>query len=174
LVTVRVTLKRGRFRVVVGVSSVWLSGGRSVSAVVGLADVVVLDDPGVVDPDVDVVDDGSLISVVTGGLVLVIVPLVVDDIVVLPKTGSTNWGGAWMGSPAWRATNITPATARPIAAAAATLAPNTARVDWCHGLAGSRPSSRSSPVTGTDSNGVRLAAPGHPNLGMTSAAKNSR
>jgi hypothetical protein len=93
-------------------------------------DVSVLLDVDVSDED-EVVDDGPLMSVVTGGLVLVIVAVVVgvDDAVAdAEKDGSTKFRGACSGSLTWRVTNVTAAMRMPITARPATLAPITAEV----------------------------------------------
>jgi hypothetical protein len=87
--------------------------------------------------DDEVVDDGPSMSVVTGGLVLVIVAVVVgvdtDRVVVAEKDGSTKFSGAWFGSLNWRDTNVKAAMRMPITARPATLAPITAGVRLYHG-----------------------------------------
>jgi hypothetical protein len=95
--------------------------------------------------DEDVVDDGPSMSVVTGGLVLVIVAVVVgvDDIrgSVAEYDGSTKFSGAWSGSSDWRATYVTAAMRTPINARPATLAPTTLGVRLYHGTGGGDASS---------------------------------
>jgi hypothetical protein len=84
----------------------------------------------------EVVDDGPLMSVVTGGLVLVIVAVVVgvDDAVAdAENDGSTKFRGACSGSLNWRETNVTAAMRMPITAMPTTLAPITAGVRLYHG-----------------------------------------
>ncbi|AGB20816.1 hypothetical protein Mycsm_00363 [Mycobacterium sp. JS623] len=135
----RVTLVRGPRRVVDGEDCSPLGGvyGRVhavcvVSVVSGLV-VSGLDVSG----DDGVVDDGPLMSVVTGGLVLVIVAVVVgvdEWLAVAENDGSTKFSGAWSGSPNWRATNVTAAMMMPTAAIAATLAPMTFGVRLYHGV----------------------------------------
>jgi hypothetical protein len=82
--------------------------------------------------DEDVVDDGASMSVVTGGLVLVIVAVVVgvdgEWVAVAENDGSTKSSGAWSGSLNWRDTNVTAAMRMPITARPATLAPTSAGV----------------------------------------------
>ena len=105
-----------------------------------------------------VVDDGPSMSVVTGGLVLVIVAVVVGvadgSEAEAENEGVTKFRGACSGWLNCRATNV-PATMRtPITATPATLAPTTAGVRLCHGsdvgdCSWSRPP-RSLPVTATD------------------------
>ena len=129
----RVTFVRGPRRVVDGSDSSPLGGvyGR-VHAVFGPLDVSVLEVS-----DDDVVDDGPLMSVVTGGLVLVIVAVVVDVdewLAVAENDGSTKFSGAWSGSSNWRDTNVTAAMMMPIAAMPATLAPMTFGVRLYHGV----------------------------------------
>ena len=130
----RVTFVRGPRRVVDGADSSPLGGvyGR-VHAVFGPLDVSVLE----VSDDDGVVDDGPSISVVTGGLVLVMVAVVVvvDELLaVAVKVGSTKFSGACVGSSNWRATNDTAAMMMPIAAMPATLAPMTLGVRLYHGV----------------------------------------
>ena len=113
------------------------------------------------------VSDGRLMSVVTIGLVLVIVSVVdgvpgaVAVVGVLLEVESTNWAGARSGSLNWPVMNTAAATTSPITANAATLAPATADVELCHdGFAGASAAtskSSSAPVTGTDSNRGRCA-----------------
>jgi hypothetical protein len=89
-----------------------------------------------VSEDEVVVDDGPLMSVVTGGLVLVIVAVVVgvdDRVEVAENDGSTKFSGAWSGSLNWRDTTVTAAMRMPITARPATLAPITAGVRLYHG-----------------------------------------
>ena len=85
----------------------------------------------------EVVDDGPSMSVVTGGLVLVIVAVVVgvddDRVAVAENDGSTKFRGACSGSLNWRDTNVTAAMRMPITARPATLAPTTAGVRLYHG-----------------------------------------
>jgi hypothetical protein len=78
----------------------------------------------------EVVDDG-LISVVTGGLVLVIVAVVVGvavPVAVAENDGSTKFSGACSGSLNWPDTKVTAAIRMPTSARPATLAPTTAGV----------------------------------------------
>ena len=86
----------------------------------------------------EVVDDGPLMSVVTGGLVLVIVPVVVgvdeDPVAVAENDGSTKSSGAWSGSPNCRDTNVTAAMRMPSTARPATLAPMTLGVRLYQGV----------------------------------------
>jgi hypothetical protein len=86
-----------------------------------------------------VVDDGASMSVVTGGLVLVIVAVVVgvdgEWVAVAENDGSTKFSGAWSGSLNWRDTNVTAAMRMPITARPATLAPTSAGVRLYHGVA---------------------------------------
>jgi hypothetical protein len=96
---VRVTFVRGPRRVVLGVDSSPLGG------VYGLVHAVLVDVSVLELPDVSVegvVDDGPLMSVVTGGLVLVIVAVVVgvdnDRVAVAENDGSTKLLGACSGS----------------------------------------------------------------------------
>ena len=95
---------------------------------------------GVSDED-EVVDDGPLMSVVTGGLVLVIVAVVVgvddDWVAVAENDGSTKFDGACVGSLNWRDTNVPAAMRRPITARPTTLAPMTLGVRLYHGVADS-------------------------------------
>ena len=109
-------------------------GGGAVHAVRVGVDVSLLLD--VSDED-EVVDDGPSISVVTGGLVLVIVAVVVgvddDRVAVAENDGSTKFRGACSGSLDWRDTNVTAAMRMPITARPATLAPTTAGVRLYHG-----------------------------------------
>jgi hypothetical protein len=130
---VRVTFVRGPRCVVDGEDCSPLGGvyGR-VHAVLGPLDVSVLD----VSDDEDVVDDGPLMSVVTGGLVLVIVAVVVgvdEWEAVAENDGSTKFSGACSGSLNWRATKVTAAMMMPITAMPATLAPMTLGVRLYHG-----------------------------------------
>jgi hypothetical protein len=129
---VRVTFVRGPRRVVVGDDSPPLGGVYGlVHAVPG--DVSVLLDV----PEDEVVDDGPLMSVVTGGLVLVIVSVVVgvddDRVSVAENDGGTKFRGGWSGSLDWRDTYVTAAIRMPITARPATLAPITAGVRSYHG-----------------------------------------
>lgn len=91
----RVTFVRGPRRVVLG----------SDSSLLGRLWVIRVDVDVSLLPDVsdgEVVEDGALISVVTGGLVLVIVAVVVgvdaDRVVVAENDGSTKLRGAYSGS----------------------------------------------------------------------------
>jgi hypothetical protein len=129
---VRVTFVRGPRRVV-GADSSPLGGVYGLVHAVRVGVSVLLD---VSDED-EVVDDGPLMSVVTGGLVLVIVAVVVgvdeDPVAVAENDGSTKFSGACSGSLAWRDTNVTAAMRMPITARPATLAPITASVRLYHG-----------------------------------------
>ena len=90
--------------------------------------------------DDDVVDDGPSMSVVTGGLVLVIVAVVVgvDECDAdAENDGVTKLSGACSGSLNWRATNVTAAMMMAIAAMPATLAPMTLGVRLYHGVSSS-------------------------------------
>ena len=91
-----------------------------------------------VSEDDEVVDDGASMSVVTGGLVLVIVAVVVgvddDWVAVAENVGSTKFSGACSGSLNWRDTNVTAAMRMPITARPATLAPMSAGVRLYHGV----------------------------------------
>lgn len=154
--TVRVTFVRGLLRVVrVSSSSSGLRVGDWVLAdsvlAVSLPDVslpdVSLPDvslPGVSLPDV-VVDDPGDRSVVTGGLVLVMVAVVVveesDVSCGAEKEGSTKLSGARAGSLNWRATYDTASTTRTIATRPITLAPSTAGVRLCQGCSAGESSS---------------------------------
>jgi len=133
---VRVTFVRGPRRVVDGSDSSPLGGvyGR-VHAVCVVLVVSVFDVS-----DDDVVDDGPLMSVVTGGLVLVIVAVVVsvDECDAdAENDGVTKLSGACSGSLNWRATNVTAAMMMAIAAMPATLAPMTLGVRLYHGVSSS-------------------------------------
>ena len=96
----RVTFVRGPRRVVVGVDSSPLGGVYGLVHAVRV-EVSVLEPLDVSDED-EVVDDGPLMSVVTGGLVLVIVAVVVgvDDEpeAVVENDGSTKFRGGCSGS----------------------------------------------------------------------------
>ena len=124
----RVTFVRGPRRVVLGEDSSPLGGVYGwVHAVRVVLEVSVLLD--VSDED-GVVDDG-LMSLVIGGLVLVIVAVVVGAdvwLAVAENDGSTKSSGARSGSLNWRDTNVTPAIRMPRSARPATLAPTTAGV----------------------------------------------
>jgi hypothetical protein len=131
---VRVTFVRGPRRVVVGVDSsvlAWVYG--EVHAVRVGVDVSLLE---VADED-DVVPDGPSMSVVTGGLVLVMVAVVVgvDDewVAVAENDGSTKFSGACWGSLDWRATNDTATMRTPITTTPTRLAATTAGVRLYHG-----------------------------------------
>jgi len=135
---VRVTFVRGPRRVVLGGDSAPLGGvyGLVHAVRVGVDVSVPLDVSG--DEEV-VVDDGASMSVVTGGLVLVIVAVVVgvdgEWVAVAENDGSTKFSGAWSGSLNWRDTNVTAAIRMPITARPATLAPTSAGVRLYHGVA---------------------------------------
>jgi hypothetical protein len=130
---VRVTFVRGPRRVVDGEDSSPLGGVYGcVHAVCVVLVVSVLDVS-----DDDVVDDGPSMSVVTGGLVLVIVAVVVvvdEWLAVAEYDGSTKFSGACSGSSNWRDTKVTAAIMIPIAAMPATLAPMTFGVRLYHGV----------------------------------------
>jgi hypothetical protein len=83
------------------------------------------------------VDDGPSMSVVTGGLVLVIVAVVVgvddDTGAVAENDGWTKLSGAWSGSLNWRATTVTATMRMPITMRPSRLAPTTAGVRLYHG-----------------------------------------
>ena len=133
----RVTFVRGPRRVVDGVDSSPLGGVYGLVHAVRV-DVSVLELLELLDvSDGEVVDDGPLMSVVTGGLVLVIVAVVVgvDDepVAVAENEGSTKFEGACSGSLDWRETNVTAAMRMPITARPTTLAPITAGVRLYHG-----------------------------------------
>jgi hypothetical protein len=129
---VRVTFVRGPRRVV-GVDSSPLGGVYGLVHAVRVGVSVLLD----VSED-EVVDDGPLMSVVTGGLVLVIVAVVVgadtDGVAVVENDGSTKSRGACSGSLDWRDTNVTAAMRMPIRARPAALAPITSGVRLYHGV----------------------------------------
>jgi len=106
-----------------------------VHAVCGVLDVSLLEVSEDVE-DGEVVDDGTSISVVAGGLVLVIVAVVVgvDDCgAVAENDGSTKFDGGGSGWLTWRVRNITAATRMAITARPATLAPMTLGVRLYHG-----------------------------------------
>ena len=134
----RVTFVRGPRRVVLGGDSAPLGDvcGLVDAVRVGVDVSVPLDVSG--DEEV-VVDDGASMSVVTGGLVLVIVAVVVgvdgEWVAVAENDGSTKFSGAWSGSLNWRDTNVTAAMRMPITARPATLAPTSAGVRLYHGVA---------------------------------------
>lgn len=151
-------MKRGPRCVVVGVDSsvlAWVYG--EVHAVPDGVDVALLE---------VVEDDGPSMSVVTGGLVLVIVAVVVgvddDTGVVSENDGSTKLSGACSGSLNWRATNVTATMRMPITTTPTRLAPTTAGVRLYHGERDDSCSPWSSgprPVTATDSSrGLRSDA----------------
>jgi hypothetical protein len=129
---VRVTFVRGPRREVLGASP---PGGVYgwVHAVCVVLVVSVLDVS-----DEEVVDDGPSMSVVTGGLVLVIVAVVVgvdeDPVAVAENVGSTKFKGAWSGSLDRLDTKVTAAMRMPITASPATLAPMTLGVRLYHGV----------------------------------------
>jgi len=130
---VRVTFVRGPRRVVGGEDS---SPPGGVYGCVHAVRVVLVVSVVEVSDDDDVVDDGPLISVVTGGLVLVIVAVVVDVdewLAVAVNVGSTKFSGACSGSLNWRATKVTAAIMIATAAMPATLAPMTVGVRLYHG-----------------------------------------
>ena len=108
------------------------------------------------DEDVSEEDDGvemSVISVVSGGRVLMIVDVVVDDASVLDEeseNGVTYSRGAGSVVPACRTTNIVNHTIRLMAASAATLAASRVGVRSCH---------FGSPVTATDSSPGSIQLP---------------
>jgi hypothetical protein len=105
-------------------------------------------------------------SVVSGGLVLVMVAVVVGVIGVIgglevagaEKPGSTKLSGACCGVSNCRVTTVTSAITMAIANSPAMLAPSSAGVELCHGWDGVCSSSGSTssftPVTGSDSNGA--------------------
>ena len=101
-------------------------------------------------------DDGvemSVISVVSGGRVLVTVDVVVDDASVVDEeseNGVTYSSGAGSVAPTCRTTNIVNHTIRPMAASAATLAASRVGVRSCH---------LGSPVTATDSSPGSIQLP---------------
>lgn len=128
---VRVTLVRGRLRVVVVSSllSVVVVGGVDEREVVDDSEVSEVDE--VDDPEGSEVSPGSPNSVVNGGRVLVMVAVVVvvdraDD--VDEWVGSTKLIGASSGLPPLVIVT-TPHTTRAITVRAATLAPSTAGVE---------------------------------------------
>lgn len=90
-----------------------------------------------VSEDDGMVDHGASMSVVTGGLVLVIVAVVVgvvdNRVAVAENVGSTKFRGACSGPSNWRATNVTAAMRMPMTASPATLAPTTFGVRLYHG-----------------------------------------
>ena len=100
------------------------------------------------DEDVSDEDDGpitSMMSLVSGGLVLVIVEVVVDESSTVDdesENGATYSSGAGSVVSTWRTTNIVNHTIRPMAASAAALAASRVGVRSCH---------LGSPVTATDS-----------------------
>jgi hypothetical protein len=133
---VRVTFVRGPRRVVVGVDSSPLGGVyglvHAVCGVLGVSLFEVSDDVG----DGEVVDVGTSMSVVAGGLVLVIVAVVVgvgDCVACGENDGSTKVDGGGSGWLNWRVTNITAAMRMPMTARPATLAPMTLGVRLYHG-----------------------------------------
>ncbi|HEY6646156.1 MAG TPA: hypothetical protein VI217_03550 [Mycobacterium sp.] len=130
----RVTFVRGPRRVVLGVDPSLL--GRLLVTRVDVEGSLLLD---VSDED-EVVADGASMSVVTGGLVLVMVWGVVgvdDPVAVAENDGSTKFSGACVGSLNWPATNVTAARRMPITARPATLAPMTLGVRLYHGVCSS-------------------------------------
>jgi hypothetical protein len=144
---------------------VWVIDGSPAwdgAAVVGELDDVALPEV----PEDEVVElDGVSMSLVAGGLVLVIVAVVVgvdDRGAVAENDGSTKLSGACSGSLNWRDTNVTAATRMPITARPSTLAATTAGVRLYQGAGDGGPDS-SSPqswsVTATDiSRGVCAGA----------------
>jgi hypothetical protein len=133
---VRVTFVRGPRRVVVGVDSSPLGGVYGlVHAVCGVLNVSLIEVSGDVE-DGGVVDDGTSMSVVAGGLVLVIVAVVVgvdDSGAGAENDGSTNVDGAGSGWLTWRVTNVAAAMRMPMTARPARLAPMTLGVRLYHG-----------------------------------------
>jgi hypothetical protein len=133
---VRVTLVRGRCRdvLVVGRSSSSSSVRVVVCSVdVGLLEVVEDDDD---DDDDEDEPEGPSMSVVCGGLVLVIVWVVVasaDWESVAEYVGATKSTGACSVSPNWRATAVAARISRPTTISARTLAPSTSGVRLCQG-----------------------------------------
>lgn len=94
-----------------------------------------------------------MMSLVSGGLVLVIVDVVVDEAPVVDdesENGVTYSSGAGSVPPACRTTNIVNHTTSPMAASAATLAANRVGVRSCH---------LGSPVTATDSSPGSIQLP---------------
>ncbi len=149
----RVSLGRSR---VVGPTSVSrVRGGR----------VVMVDGPDSV--VVGVVSSG-LMSVVTGGLVLVIVSVVAGDpefgvlLSVTEYVGSTKSIGAGSGSLAWPVTYLMAPISSASRASAAALTPSSVDGRLCH--AGFGASSLSGPVTGTDSNRASVRSAGSAEL----------
>ncbi|KWX21808.1 hypothetical protein AFM11_23445 [Mycolicibacterium wolinskyi] len=130
----RVTLVRGRLRLVGDSSSSSSVSDRVRGSSVG-PDGSGVEDPDVSDGDVPVVPDtsvGNPNSVVTGGLVRVMVGVVVA--VEVPdeagaNVGSTNSIGASCGLSALLVSATTPQTTSAITVSAATLAPSTAGVE---------------------------------------------
>ena len=119
-----------------------------------------------------------MMSVVIGGLVLVMVPVVVGVAVVSPaeeKEGSTKFSGACSGSLNCRDTHDAEVMSTAIKTSAAMLAPSSVEVLLCQGTAGGSGralSSRSGLVTATDSNRGAQGSAGQPNWGTTLSAKN--
>ena len=136
-----------------------VSGGRRVVVVVVLVDVPELE-VSVLEVLEVVVSSPGLMSVVTGGLVLVMISVVevADDEYVAeldPLGSSTKYCGACSG---WLYCLVTYDARRnrmPITTRPATLAPITVDVRSCHGRRSG--SSSRSPVTGTDSSRGRRA-----------------
>jgi hypothetical protein len=84
----------------------------------------------------DVVTEGALMSVVSGGLVLVIVCVVVlvsDRDAVAENEGVTKSIGACSVSPNWRARAVAATIRMPMTKIATTLAPTTVEVRLCQG-----------------------------------------
>ena len=138
----RVTFVRGPRRVVEGADpSVGDGVYGCVHAVCVVLVVSVLELPDVSD---DVVDDGPSMSLVTGGLVLVIVAVVVG-VAELPAVaendGGTKSSGACSGWLNCRATYVTAVITMASATSAATLAPTTLGVRLYHGVSGDSSSS---------------------------------
>lgn len=174
----RVTLVRGRARVVVVVSSElsdssasWSSSRVRGARVLGVVVVVS-------DSDVVVGSAGSM-SVVAGGLVLVtleeVVVRAVDRDVLVgvdERLVSVKYIGACVGSD-WRVTYMTADTTTAIAANAAMLAPSSVDVRLCHATDSRPSSSRSRLATAADSSGGTGPRPGQRSWGITWSAKSS-
>jgi hypothetical protein len=170
---VRVTFVRTRGRLVLG-SPAWV---RVVGSSVGVDGPEVSDGDvvEVSEPDVVAVSDGPAISVVVTGpvVVMVAVGVVVDGVGVDDENdGSTNWVGASSGLLALLVRLTTPHTSKASTPSAATLAPTTAGVEWCHGCSGAR-SSSSLAVTGSDDNRASWLRCGQLNWLMTSFENSS-
>jgi hypothetical protein len=125
--SVRVTLVRGRCRVVLVVGP---SSSSSERVVVRRGEDVSLLS--------EVVEEGGFMSVVSGGLVLVMVWVVVEEAAadsrsVAEYVGATKSSGAGSVSPNWRATAVAATIRMLITKIARTLAPTTVDVRLCHG-----------------------------------------